>query len=91
MGLTLLKPDATVWNIRCSDMDLSLYGRVYRFAVKAGAKLSGIPAAVIVNSNAGSTVHSSLGYHPKKWAMIPNGFDTELFKPDRGCIQTDQK
>jgi len=82
MGLTLLRPAATVWNIRCSDMDLSQYGGVYRLTARAGAKLSRIPAAVVVNSDAGRRVHTTMGYHPKKWAMIPNGFDADTFRPD---------
>jgi len=82
LGLTLLKPGATIWNIRCSDMDLSLYGPVYQLAVKAGARLSHIPSAVIANSHAGKAVHEILGYHPRRWAVIPNGFDTGFFRPD---------
>lgn len=82
LGLALLSPAKTLWNIRCSDMDLSQYGPVYRLAVKAGAKLSRIPSAVVANSYAGRDVHTKLGYHPKEWAVIPNGFDTVLFRPD---------
>jgi glycosyltransferase involved in cell wall biosynthesis len=82
LGLTLSSSDKTLWNIRCSDMDLSLYGRIYRYTVQAGAKLSPLPSAVIANSHAGADVHRKLGYHPKKWIIIPNGFDTDHFKPD---------
>ena len=82
LGLTIPGRKRTVWNIRCSDLDLSLYGPIYRFAVMAGARLSGIPCAVAANSNAGREVHRGLGYHPKKWIIIPNGFDTKIFKPD---------
>lgn len=70
------------WNIRCSDMDLSQYGLIYRWTVKAGAWLSGWPDLVIANSEAGRKWHEKLGYHPSKWEVIPNGIDTELFKPD---------
>jgi glycosyltransferase involved in cell wall biosynthesis len=82
LGLSLLKPKMTLWNIRCSDLDLSLYGQIYRLAVMAGARLSSIPYVVVANSIAGRKVHEGLGYHPKKWAIIPNGFDTHIFKPD---------
>jgi glycosyltransferase involved in cell wall biosynthesis len=82
LGLAILKPKKTLWNIRCSDMDLSLYGRVYRYTVRAGSKLSCIPLAIIANSQAGKNVHAGLGYQPKKWIIIPNGFDTDHFKPD---------
>jgi glycosyltransferase involved in cell wall biosynthesis len=82
MGLTIPERSRILWNIRCSDLDLSLYGTVYRFTVMAGAWLSPIPYAVAANSMAGRDVHERLGYHPNKWVIIPNGFDTELFKPD---------
>lgn len=88
LGLSLLKPKRTLWNIRCSDLDLSLYGHIYRFAVMAGARLSSLPYAVAANSISGKKVHEGLGYHPKKWAIIPNGFDTHIFKPDlEACSQ----
>lgn len=82
LGLMMLRPKATLWNIRCSDMDLSFYPPVYRWSVKTGAILSHIPEAVVANSHAGRKAHEELGYRPKRWAIIPNGFDTDLFKPD---------
>lgn len=82
MGLTIPNRSRILWNIRCSDLDLSIYGNVYRFAVMAGARLSSLPYAVAANSIAGRDVHIKLGYNPKKWVIIPNGFDTEIFKPD---------
>lgn len=71
------------WNIRCSDMDLSQYGSIYRWTVKAGARLSGQSDLVIANSEAGRKWHERLGYKPRHWQIIPNGIDTNLFKPDR--------
>ena len=71
-----------VWNIRCSDMDLSRYGFVYKYTVKAGAIFSKIPDVVIANSFAGKAFHEGLGYRSRRWEVIPNGFDTGLFKPD---------
>ena len=70
------------WNIRCSDMDLEKYGFMYKISVHAGALLSRIPAIVITNSYAGRSTHESLGYRPRRWEVIPNGFDLDLFKPD---------
>jgi glycosyltransferase involved in cell wall biosynthesis len=82
LGLSLLKPKRTLWNIRCSDMDLYCYGHVYRYTIKVGARLSHIPSVVIANSYAGKNIHEEIGYHPRKWVIIPNGFNTDLFKPD---------
>ena len=82
LGMTLLYSRRVLWNIRCSDMDLSRYGNLYRLTVMAGARLSGMPAAIITNSAAGRIAHERIGYRPKRWITIPNGFDTDLFKPD---------
>lgn len=82
MGMTLLHPRRVLWNIRCSDMDLAHYGHLYRLTVLAGARLSRMPAAIITNSEAGRVAHMRIGYRPKRWVTISNGFDTDLFRPD---------
>jgi glycosyltransferase involved in cell wall biosynthesis len=66
-----------VWNIRSSWH----YG-LKALAPRLCARLSALPAAVIVNSEAGRDVHQALGYRPRRWCLIGNGFDLELFKPD---------
>lgn len=70
-----------VWNIRCAEMDLSLYGKSTRIVLKLLAKLSGQPAMVAANSHAGQRHHIKCGYQPKKWAFLPNGFDTDEWQP----------
>ena len=81
-GLLFSHKRNLVWNIRCSDMDLSRYGLVYKYTVKTGAFFSKIPDMVIANSFAGKKFHEGLGYRCRKWEVIANGFDTDLFKPD---------
>ena len=71
-----------IWGVRCSDMRLDLYRPWLRAAVKLAAKLSDRPDIVSVNSAAGQTAHAALGYHPKRWALVPNGIELERFKPD---------
>jgi len=73
------------WNIRCAEMDLSLYGRSTRIVLSLLAKLSGRPAVIAANSHAGQRHHITCGYHPKKWAYLPNGFDTDEWRPDPGA------
>lgn len=68
-----------VWNIRCSVMDMSQYGVSSRVVRRLLSWLSGMPSAVVVNSFAGRDYHRSLGYHPKDWVLLPNGFDVERF------------
>ncbi len=70
-----------VWNIRCANMDLGHYGGTTSFARRACAALSRFPWAVVANSNAGKRFHESLGYRPRRFEVIPNAFDTDLFTP----------
>lgn len=70
------------WNIRCAEMKLEQYGRATRLVFGLLAKMSGFPAVVAANSHAGQQHHIKCGYHPKKWAYLPNGFDTGEWQPD---------
>lgn len=71
-----------IWNVRCSNMDLSLYRWSTRTVVRLLTWLSPLPAAVIVNSEAGHRWHNQLGYRPARWEVVPNGIDTDAFHPD---------
>jgi glycosyltransferase involved in cell wall biosynthesis len=71
-----------VWGIRCSDLDLARYGRLVRMTVRACARLSHRPDAVVVNSAAGQAAHDRLGYRPRRLVLIENGIDTRRFHPD---------
>ncbi|KAF0119220.1 MAG: group 1 glycosyl transferase [Rhodospirillaceae bacterium] len=71
-----------VWTVRCSDMDLSRYGRLTRLVVRALARLSFLPDVVAVNAEAGRLWHERLGYRPRAWEYLPNGIDTGSFRPD---------
>jgi glycosyltransferase involved in cell wall biosynthesis len=65
-----------VWNVRCTEMEGTAG------LTRLLAWCSAIPDAVIVNSHAGQRYHETLGYRPLCWALIPNGFDTQRFRPD---------
>lgn len=70
------------WNIRCSDLDFSRYGRVLRMVVNACVVLSRRPDLIIANSAAGLKSHEILGYRPRRTEVVPNGIDTEIYRPD---------
>jgi glycosyltransferase involved in cell wall biosynthesis len=72
---------ALYWGIRCSDMDLSTYGRMLRMVVGASAKLSARPDAIVYNSEEGVAAHRALGFHPRRTLLIDNGIDTARFRP----------
>jgi len=71
-----------IWNVRCSDMDFSRYSPITRWVVAVLARMSHLPWAVASNSHAGQRAHLALGYKPKRWIYLPNGFDTDVWKPD---------
>lgn len=70
------------WGVRCSDMDQSRYGLALRWTIRACARRAARADAVIANSFAGREFHRKLGYAPRAFAVIPNGIDTERFRPD---------
>lgn len=71
-----------LWNVRCSNMD----PRHYRWAAmrlpRLLASLSRRPDVVLANSEAGRSFHEGIGYRPARWEILPNGIDTEIFRPD---------
>jgi glycosyltransferase involved in cell wall biosynthesis len=71
-----------IWGIRCSDLDFRRYSRQLRLIVQACAFLSGRPDVVTANSEAGMRFHRALGYRPRRAEILPNGIDTDTFKPD---------
>ncbi len=71
-----------IWGIRCSDMDLSLYSPLSRLSFQLGARLSHLPDATIVNSEAGRTYHIARGYDGRRMVVVPNGFELDRFRPD---------
>jgi glycosyltransferase involved in cell wall biosynthesis len=72
-----------VWNVRCSNLDIasvSLGGAGLRHIL---GWCSRMPEAVVVNSRAGQRFHARIGYRPRRWEYVPNGFDTSEFRPNR--------
>ncbi len=71
-----------VWSLRASEVNMRLYGPTSVLTRWMAGRLSRFPDAVVVNSNAGRRAHEALGYRPRRWALIPNGVDTDAFRPD---------
>jgi glycosyltransferase involved in cell wall biosynthesis len=66
------------WGLRASNMDLERYG----WLIRAEARLSAWPDAIIANSKRGIQTHLSFGYRPRRAEVIPNGIDTARFSPN---------
>jgi glycosyltransferase involved in cell wall biosynthesis len=80
--LKVLLPDLRiVWGVRASNMDLRHYDRFSRVTFRAGCLLSGIADRILVNSNAGLEYHRRHGYPSARMRVIPNGIDTDRFRP----------
>ena len=82
----ILKPfvrTRVVWGLRTSTIELDQYDWLHRLASRAEKWCSRFADLIIINSNTGLEQHVARGLPRKKMLVIPNGFDTEVFKPDR--------
>jgi len=52
------------------------------------AKLSRYPSAVVVNSHAGRQAHTGIGFRPRRWEVLPNGFDLDRYAARPGARAT---
>ena len=86
LALTGLSPrPALVWSLRCLHHASRARGLAARAAPAFCARLSGVPDVVLANSEAARRSHADAGWHPRRFEVIPNGFDTERFRPDPGA------
>ena len=85
VGARMSRGPVCAWNIRTSEMDMTRYSMVSRLVLGSLSWLSQYPDVVVVNSEAGRKLHESLGFRPRRWELIPNGFDLDRFRPDSGA------
>lgn len=78
----LSKVPRILWNVRCSNVDFKYYAKTTRLIFSVLSRLSRFPDVVVINSKAGKLFHIKSGYNPRKWELIPNGFDIERYKPN---------
>ncbi|NER34627.1 MAG: glycosyltransferase [Oscillatoria sp. SIO1A7] len=71
-----------VWGLRNSQMDLKRYDWLRQLSVELESLLSRFADLIIVNSHAGLADLIKKGFPGQKMIVIPNGIDTERFKPD---------
>lgn len=71
-----------VWNIRHSMHDVRHEKPTTRYVIRAGAALSALPARIFYNSAVAARQHEAIGYRGEQSQVIPNGFDTQRFRPD---------
>ena len=71
-----------VWGVRASNMDLNEYGWLTRVLFRMECWFSRFADLVICNSTAGMEFSAAHGYPRNRMIVIPNGIDSERFKPD---------
>jgi glycosyltransferase involved in cell wall biosynthesis len=72
-----------VWNIRQANLDPKWNKPLTIWTAKACARMSPwLPGCVVFCSQAGSLLHTKLGYAANRMEVIANGFDLEEFRPD---------
>src|SRR2546428_7802057 len=71
-----------VWGVRASKLDLSRYDWLTLFSNRVERALSRFADLIIVNSYAGLEHAVARGFPRRRMLVIPNGIDTERFRPD---------
>lgn len=72
-----------VWGLRQSDLDPTRTKATTRLIARLGAALSRrLPKRILACADAVRRVHVGMGYDDARMSVIPNGFDTDVFRPD---------
>jgi glycosyltransferase involved in cell wall biosynthesis len=69
------------WGVRQTFYGMKLERPLTRLVIRANARLSGLPEAVIYNSALSLRQHQEAGFSPDRGIVIPNGFDMSRFRP----------
>ena len=85
LAAKLARTGKVIWNIRCSNMELADYRPLTRWTLTINTRLSRFPACVVTNSYQAKEYHLGLGYRPRRFEVIPNGFDLDAFRPDESA------
>lgn len=75
-------PFRMVWSIRASFMDPASYDWVFRLNYRLECLLSRRADLIISNSRAGRDHAAAHGFPRERIEVVPNGIDTERFRPD---------
>jgi glycosyltransferase involved in cell wall biosynthesis len=71
-----------IWNIRQSVQGSEIEKRHALITRAALAHIGASPNQIIYNSEVARLQHEALGFPMHKGVVIPNGFDTDLFRPN---------
>jgi glycosyltransferase involved in cell wall biosynthesis len=75
-----------IWNIRQSNFDHQKTKRMTLLTIRSCALFSHlIPKKIVTNSKTAASIHVQLGYRARNIVVIPNGFQLDIFKPDKNA------
>jgi len=83
VGSLFLGNIPVIWNVRHTPYGLSKERNRKGFMLRLSAALSYRPGKIIYNAHTSALQHEALGYRKEKRVVIPNGFDTQQFQPDK--------
>lgn len=73
-----------IWNIRQLNLDPTIHSRVTMAMIRLGIRWShSVPAHILSNSERAKDVHIEAGYAAHSFTVIPNGVDTDRFRPNK--------
>lgn len=73
---------SVVWGVRAANVDLNQYDWVSQTTYRFERRISRFADLIICNSHAGMEYAAAHGFPRKKMRVIPNGIDTDKFRPD---------
>lgn len=74
---------AVAWNIRQSNLSRDKNKWTTRAVVHLCARIAYLkPDKIVCNSQAARSIHINIGYDPKRFVIVPNGFDLSRFYPN---------
>lgn len=72
-----------IWNVRQTSLTPDLKKSSTLWVARLCARFSRtVPCAIVCNSVAALESHAAFGYAREQLTVIPNGFDTSVFRPD---------
>jgi glycosyltransferase involved in cell wall biosynthesis len=75
-----------IWGLRQSDLDPRRTKATTRLIANLGARLSRrLPTRILACGHSVRSVHKEMGYDTAHMVVVPNGFDGDIFRPDRSA------
>jgi glycosyltransferase involved in cell wall biosynthesis len=78
----LPRTSIVVWGVRSADLRPIEMTRVLRLCYQAEGPVSRLADLIITNSHAGARAAAERGVDQRRIAVVPNGVDVDLYRPD---------